>query len=265
MQKIKFYKFQGTGNDFIMIDNRIQNFPKKNAVIKKICDRRFGIGADGVILLENNLDYDFEMIYFNPDGSQSMCGNGGRCAVAFAKFLKIINNDANFLAIDGAHQATISGTDLVRLKMNDVTDIEKGKNFLRLNTGSPHQVEIRKNLDNLDVKLEGSKIRYSFGIEGINANFVEEISENRFKMRTYERGVEDETFSCGTGAVAVAIAMNKLGKTSAETILLETKGGMLEVSFRANKNFFGIKKNYENIWLSGKAEFVFEGEILCDY
>lgn len=266
MKTLKFFKYQATGNDFIMIDNRQKTFPFDNKeLIQRLCHRRFGIGSDGIILIENIENQDFKMVFINPDASQSMCGNGGRAAVNFAKKLGMIGQETSFLAIDGEHTAVVQLNGMTRLKMNDVKNIEKTLKYTRLNTGSPHDVRLVKNLDKLNVKEEGAKIRYDFGIEGINVNFVEPISDNRFRVRTYERGVEDETFSCGTGAVAVAVAMHKTGNTSKETIVLETLGGLLEVSFSVKKNLFGQKKEYFDIWLSGEAKEVFEGEILCNF
>ena len=265
MRVIRFFKYQGTGNDFIMIDNRMKTFPKGDPkLVANLCHRRFGIGADGLILLEEDKENDFAMVYYNSDGNSStMCGNGGRCIVAFAYKLGLIQKDeTTFSAPDGLHRALFKNG-MIHLQMQDVNQINKVKKGLSLNTGSPHYVEIRKNIDEIDVKQEGSKIRYSFGIEGVNVNFVEPLNDNRFKVRTYERGVEDETYSCGTGAVAVAIAMHKTGKTKDENIILETKGGTLEVNFEVKKEFLGLKiKEYSNIWLIGAADFVFEGNFV---
>jgi diaminopimelate epimerase len=256
--KIHFYKYQGAGNDFIMIDNRTLLFPKNNqAIINKLCDRRFGIGADGLILLENSDNFDFKMIYFNADGKEgTMCGNGGRCIVAFAKELKIITNTTSFEAVDGKHSANIKN-ELVSLKMADVNTIEEFKNHTFLNTGSPHHILFQTNIDTVNVKEKGAKIRYGkpYFEAGTNVNFVEQIGANSFKMRTYERGVENETLACGTGATAVAIAANKTNKTSANHIKLEVLGGNLEVSFDI-KN-----QNYTNVFLTGPAVKVFEGNI----
>lgn len=250
------YKYQGTGNDFVMIDNRLRIFPKNDInLIAKLCDRRFGIGADGLILLENDNATDFKMVYYNSDGNQSsMCGNGGRCLVAFAKKLGIIKNKATFIAIDGLHQATINENDIVSLQMKDVSEIDIHEKYVFLNTGSPHHIQIIENLASFDVKKEGEKIRYSnlYGKEGSNVNFVTQISENEFSIRTYERGVEDETLSCGTGATATAIAMNFMGKTKSNNIIINVEGGKLEVSFQENSEVF------TNVFLKGPAEFVFE-------
>lgn len=254
-----FYKYQGTGNDFVIIDNRNLNFPKNNTkLVNYLCDRRFGIGADGLMLLENDNSSDFKMIYFNSDGSEStMCGNGGRCLTAFAKKIGIISSDTKFIAIDGLHHATITEENIVSLQMIDVKEIKIEPNYVFLNTGSPHHVQFVDNLKDFDVKTEGAKIRYSdlYGKAGSNINFVEQISENEFSIRTYERGVEDETLSCGTGATAVAIAMHKLGKTTNSIVTINVEGGTLQVKFDAEN---GI---YKNVHLIGPATFVFEGEI----
>ena len=206
--KLEFFKYQGTGNDFIMIDNRQKIFSQEDTkLIGELCDRRFGIGADGLILIENHSGCDFKMIYFNSDGSQSLCGNGGRCAVAFAKYLGIIESKATFEAIDGLHYATID-EDYVKLQMHDVSSVKKISDDLFLDTGSPHHIKMTDSLKSLDVKTEGAKIRYSdrYGESGTNVNFVSKDSTDTFSIRTYERGVEDETLSCGTGVTAVATA-----------------------------------------------------------
>ena len=256
--ELHFYKYQGTGNDFIMIDNRNMSFPKNNVnLINKLCDRRFGIGADGLILLEPSKNQDFTMVYFNADGNEgSMCGNGGRCLVAFAKQLKVIDNKTTFDAVDGLHFATIEN-EIVSLKMIDVDNIEVTNSHSFLNTGSPHHISFCKNLKDLNVKEVGAEIRYGapYFETGTNVNFAEQVSENSFKVRTYERGVEDETLACGTGVTAVAIAAHKTDKTSSNKILLEVLGGNLEVSFENEGDL------YKNVFLKGPAEFVFEGKI----
>jgi diaminopimelate epimerase len=259
----KFYKYQGTGNDFVMIDNRSLKFPKNDTkLIEKLCDRRFGIGADGLILLENDDStdlssekIDFKMVYYNSDGNQSsMCGNGGRCLVAFAKKLNVIQDKAVFIAVDGLHHAKINKDDTVTLQMIDVTEIKVDSNYVFLNTGSPHHVLMVYDLANIEVKAEGSKIRYSklYGQSGSNVNFVKQVSENEFSIRTYERGVEDETLSCGTGATAVAIAMDATKKSNSNNIIINVEGGKLEVSFTEENEV------YKNVCLKGPATFVFE-------
>ena len=253
-----FYKYQGTGNDFIIVDNRLQNVDKNDTKrIQEICDRRFGIGADGFILLENDKISDFKMVYYNADGNESsMCGNGGRCITAFAKYLGIIDNRAKFMAIDGLHQSKIEN-DIVELQMQDVNTIKVFDQHSFLDTGSPHHVEMVSGLEKIDVKEEGSMIRYGepYGKAGSNVNFVEQLSNNYFAVRTYERGVEDETLSCGTGVTAVALAMHKTSKTSFKDIRLKTQGGELKVRFETDVS------GYKSIWLIGPTEQVFKGEI----
>ena len=253
-----FYKYQGTGNDFVFVDNRQELFIKNNTkLIAHLCDRRFGVGADGLILLENDPESDFKMVYFNADGNESsMCGNGGRCIVAFAERLNIINKKTTFNAIDGLHEATIENG-FVKLKMQDVNAIEVFDNHTFLNTGSPHHVTLVKNIKQFDVKNEGSKIRYGspYNEAGTNVNFVEQVNDKTFAVRTYERGVEDETLSCGTGVTAVALAMHSIGKTKAEEVALNVEGGKLKVTFDKTAN------GYKNIWLQGPATLVFKGEI----
>ncbi|MCF7561711.1 diaminopimelate epimerase [Sabulilitoribacter multivorans] len=253
-----FYKYQGTGNDFVMIDNRQQKFDKNNTKhIAFLCDRRFGIGADGLILLENHDDLDFKMVYYNADGNESsMCGNGGRCIVAFAKHLGVIKNNAVFEAIDGLHQATID-ENMVKLQMLDVSTIEKHENHVFLNTGSPHHVQFEDAIDDFDIRAKGSKIRFGepYNKAGSNVNFVKRVSDSTFRVRTYERGVEDETLSCGTGVTAVAIAMHYLGETKNNIVNLNVEGGQLQVSFEVENN------EYKNVLLIGHATFVFKGEI----
>ncbi len=251
--KIPFCKYQGTGNDFILIDNRKQTFDNQsNSQIKKLCHRRFGVGSDGLILLENSGNADFYMRYYNSDGNEaSMCGNGGRCAVAFAKKLGIIDTQTTFLAHDGLHTATITEHGIA-LGMKDVSQIEQiGKDFF-LDTGSPHYVRIIPSHKDFDTVEEGRKIRYSsrFKAEGTNVNFLS--SENgKSHFSTYERGVEDETYSCGTGTVAGAIVLGLInGK---EEHIFHTKGGKLTVKYTKTGEFF------TNIVLEGKAELVFEG------
>ena len=260
--QITFYKYQGTGNDFVMIDNRTNKFPKNNTkLVELLCDRKFGVGADGLILLENHVKYDFTMVYYNSDGNEStMCGNGGRCLVAFAKQLGVIGGKAEFEAVDGYHFATITEDNIVSLQMKDVAIIENKENYTFLNTGSPHHVELVDDLENFNVKEEGAKIRYSdlYGKAGSNVNFVSPINEDTFTIRTYERGVEDETLSCGTGATAVAIAMYVNKKVASNHVNINVEGGKLAVNFNENNGVF------TNVHLIGPATFVFEGTINCE-
>lgn len=254
--ELQFSKYQGTGNDFVMIDNRLQIFPKNTALIKKLCDRRFGIGADGLLLLENDSETDFKMVYYNSDGNESsMCGNGGRSIVAFAKKLGIVDSETTFMAIDGAHFATIDATETVALQMKNVDEIKIESDYVFMNTGSPHHVELVSDLKNVDVKNEGAKIRYSdlYGNAGSNVNFVAQINPDTFAVRTYERGVEDETLSCGTGVTAVALAMFATGKTTSQNVHLNVEGGSLTVTFKEKENKFA------DIFLIGPATFVFSG------
>ena len=266
--KIQFYKYQGTGNDFVMVDNRDGCFNYNNTeFISSICDRKYGIGCDGLILIEDDIDLDFTMRYFNSDGSQlGMCGNGARCVTQFAKKLGIINNSAIFQAIDGIHHAEIIDNSYARVKMNDIDMsnydlIDKNFDNIYLNTGSPHLVINSNDIDKIDVFNEGRKIRFSdtYKKEGVNINFVEVTSDNSLcKVRTYERGVENETLSCGTGAIAVAVVLNYSNIVSKKEIKISTKGGDLNVSFDR------VGDNFSNIWLSGVVSEVYKGEINGD-
>lgn len=257
--KITFYKYQGTGNDFVIIDNRNLFFPKNDTkLINFLCDRRFGIGADGLMLLENDNSSDFKMVYYNSDGNESsMCGNGGRCLVAFAKQMGVIADKTTFIAVDGLHHASIDVNNIVSLQMIDVDKVNATSEYVFLNTGSPHHVQLVEDLKIFDVKNEGAKIRYGelYGKAGSNVNFVCQVGENEFSIRTYERGVEDETLSCGTGATAVAIAMKDLGKATSNEITINVEGGQLKVSFDQDDT------SYKNVHLIGPAQFVFKGEI----
>jgi diaminopimelate epimerase len=256
--QISFYKYQGTGNDFIMIDNRQQQLALSGKQVAGMCHRRFGIGADGLILLEPEPGVDFRMVYFNSDGNRSsMCGNGGRCITAFARDLGVITASAKFLAVDGLHESTVEG-DQVALKMQDVKHVEAGDDFYYLNTGSPHYVKIVNDVETVDVLNEGKKVRYNdrFAAEGTNVNFMSALNDEVF-VRTYERGVEDETFSCGTGVTASALvaALNGIA-TSRNSCLIHTRGGVLEVTFEKV-----LEQNFYNIWLKGEAKKVFAGTI----
>ncbi|MFN8277539.1 MAG: diaminopimelate epimerase [Chitinophagales bacterium] len=254
--EIPFSKYQGTGNDFIIIDNRQLKKIFPSDVIARWCHRRFGIGADGLMLLEEADGYDFSMVYFNSDGKQStMCGNGGRCLAQFAKQLGIVSNTAKFVAIDGPHDATFLQNE-VQLQMIDVTTITSFGEDAVLNTGSPHYVTFREQVKDIDVFAEGRSIRQlsAFREEGINVNFVETLDDNLLYVRTYERGVEAETMSCGTGVVASALAHAKRYH-AASPIHIETPGGHLHVAFTVKEDGFS------DIWLGGPATLSFEGKI----
>ncbi|MCD0487041.1 diaminopimelate epimerase [Pedobacter sp. MC2016-14] len=257
---IKFYKYQGAGNDFILIDQR--ELSSKNIdynQIEKICNRRFGVGGDGLMFLKDHEDYDFEMLYFNADGKPgSMCGNGGRCIVAFAKFLGIIQSETNFLAVDGPHYAKISEEgNWIELQMIDVEEISKDGTAFVLNTGSPHYVKEVTALNDMDVYTAGKNIRNNdtYKTEGINVNFIENKGDHLF-VRTFERGVEDETYACGTGVTAVALSMAKQNEQQGHVITpIKVLGGDLRVEFDYNGH------NFSNVFLCGPAEQVFEGHI----
>ncbi|MGF1923891.1 MAG: diaminopimelate epimerase [Bacteroidia bacterium] len=257
---IQFYKYQGAGNDFILLDYRNESLKNiEYSTVKQLCDRRFGVGADGLMLLLNHNDFDFEMVYYNADGNLgSMCGNGGRCIVAFAKHLGIIDSETNFLAVDGPHYAKISDTgDWIDLQMINVKDIHKDGNAYVLNTGSPHYVLEVANLKQLDVYHAGKEIRNNadYKEKGINVNFVEDRGDHLF-VRTFERGVEDETYACGTGATAVALSMAKhLHHVGHIETPIEVLGGRLTIKFDYNG------EEFNNIFLCGPAEMVFKGQI----
>jgi len=257
--KIEFYKYHGTGNDFIIIDNYNHNAPELTTKqIKHICDRHFGIGADGLMMLSKKEGYDFEMVYYNADGNaSSMCGNGGRCLVKFAHHKGIHKSKYFFIATDGEHEAGIDSNGIVSLKMLDVTEVHYHLHHTVINTGSPHFVKFTENVESLDVVTMGHEIRYSktFGKEGINVNFVQTLNDDTIYVRTYERGVEDETLSCGTGVTAAALlaAHNQNGFNNVE---VKTRGGNLSVEFDKIDD-----QHFKDIWLCGPAEFVFHGEI----
>jgi diaminopimelate epimerase len=253
--QIQFYKYQGTGNDFLIVDAMPEEISFSENQIRFLCDRHFGVGADGLMLIQPSDVSDFRMLYFNADGKESsMCGNGGRCIAQFAESKKYAGNEMSFTAIDGIHKAIIKdGT--VSLQMQDVSRIRKDEQAYILDTGSPHYVLFVPDAGNMDINYEGRKIRNSsiYKKEGINVNFAQ-INKSNILVRTYERGVEGETLSCGTGVTAVAIASHASG-IGKEKIDIQTIGGNLTVSFRFSS---GI---YSDIWLTGPAEFIFKAEI----
>jgi diaminopimelate epimerase len=257
--KRTFYKYQGTGNDFILFDDRENSFPEKDTeLIARLCHRRFGIGADGLLLIRNENGYDFRMVYVNSDGKpSSMCGNGARCISRFAHDIGAVKKtELKFIAVDGPHEAVI-GKENVKVKMSDVNLIEKNPDHYFMSTGSPHYVKFEMNVKDVDVYHEGKKIRNNtrFLKEGTNVNFVESHDGGIF-VRTYERGVEDETLSCGTGVTASALAASLKGiASSSEKCFVHTPGGDLVVHFHKTA------EGFDNIWLEGPATFVFKGEI----
>lgn len=255
---LECFKYQGTGNDFVLIDNRDKSITLTREQVKFLCDRRFGIGADGLMLLELEPGVDFEMVYFNNDGNESsMCGNGGRCITAFAKHLGVIGNETKFIATDGLHEAKITN-EIVSLKMNDVRQVEIGEDFYFLNTGSPHYVKFVQDVENFDVVSEGKKIRYNerFAAEGTNVNFIER-KESELFVRTYERGVEGETYSCGTGVTAAALVAALKGvSTDKNNCRIKTLGGDLNVRYEKV-----LENTFYNIWLEGPARLVFKTTI----
>lgn len=257
---VNFVKYQGAGNDFVIIDNRNYGLPRHDVnLYKKLCDRRFGIGADGLMLLNAHDTYDFEMVYYNADGHEgSMCGNGGRCIVAFAARLGLAEKRTAFLAVDGPHEANIMAPDVIDLKMIDVNIIDSFNEQYFMDTGSPHYVVFTDKLHEVDVYNKGKNIRYSDKYKskgGTNVNFVEKVN-NGILVRTYERGVEDETLACGTGVVASAIATVIKYQDQSNAINVKARGGNLSVRFKRGDNNL-----FSDIWLKGPAEFVFEGVV----
>ncbi len=257
MKAIQFYKYQGTGNDFIMIDDRSNTFDlNDHELIARLCNRKFGIGADGLILIRNHNEADFQMIYYNADGHlTSLCGNGSRCAVMFAKQLDIVDRECTFMTVEGILDAKIQG-DLVHIKMPDVDKVEIFEDHYFLNTGSPHHICHVNEVAQYDVFNEGRKIRKGapYFQEGSNVNFVQKLKESEIFVRTYERGVEDETLSCGTGVTAAALVQALEGAQS--PVKVKTLGGDLMISFERIDD-----QNFKNIYLIGPAVKVFRGEI----
>lgn len=257
---LNFYKYHGAGNDFILMDNRAKKFNVRAVEkIKLLCHRRFGVGADGIILLEKEKGYDFRMIFINNDGSVgSMCGNGGRCIVHFAHtVLKIIKNPKKikFIAVDGEHEAEVLKNGLIKLKMQDVQEISERNGLTFLHSGTtPHHIQYVVNIESFPVCDEARKIRDNGkNPKGVNVNYVE-YKDGIFHMRTYERGVEEETLACGTGACSVAVASHNLGMLKENICHIKMPGGDLTVEFEEKDG------KYENIWLTGPAVCVFEGK-----
>lgn len=255
MDPVTFFKYQATGNDFILIDDRENVFPDRLDVIQSLCDRKFGIGSDGLILIRSSQEYDFEMVFYNPDGSQSLCGNGSRCAVRFAEKLGLVSGKCTFLAYDGPHEAELLTGQRVRLGMADVQNVMPVDHGMFVDTGSPHLVRYVQDIEDVDVYGRGREIRYSntYQEKGVNINFVE-LTDGGIRVRTYERGVENETLSCGTGVTAAAIASSARGKAS--PVPVKTRGGNLEVAFEKGDD--GV---FTGVFLTGPAVEVFSGTI----
>lgn len=259
MAVLHFFKYQGTGNDFVILDNRVPSLnPADESLIAHLCDRRFGIGADGLMLLEMERGVDFRMRYFNADGREgSMCGNGGRCLVAFAHHLGLVSGHCRFMAVDGLHEAHVAAPDWIELKMTEVKEVKSAEGYYFLDTGSPHYVSFVDDIKGVDVAEEGKVIRWSeeFQPGGTNVNFVEQTKEG-IKVATFERGVEAETLSCGTGVTAAALCLSlEQGKEGENEVPIDTRGGKLEVKFTRHGTEF------TDIWLCGPAKLVFEGNI----
>ncbi|MBK5277672.1 MAG: diaminopimelate epimerase [Bacteroidia bacterium] len=277
MNTIHFHKYQATGNDFVLIDNRAGKYSFTKDQIAKVCDRRFGVGADGLLLIEKHPSFDFNLVYYNSDGSQSLCGNGSRAAVMMASSLGMLNGKTIFNAYDGSHEAEVLPNGIIRLKMNNVKAVKMMGEDIFINTGSPHFIRFVKKLEGYPVLEEGRKIRYSeaYSPHGANANFVELQNDNSIFVRTYERGVEDETLSCGTGVTAAALAASLKGYRS--PVVVKVLGGELSVEFKTGElnalaEQAGIKAEINNpsatntgifhdIFLIGPAKMVFEGDL----
>ncbi|MGC6480411.1 MAG: diaminopimelate epimerase [Flavobacteriaceae bacterium] len=255
---VTFYKYEGAGNDFILFDNRQEDFHLSKETLAQLCDRRFGVGADGLMTINPSTSADFHLDYYNADGSiGSLCGNGSRCAVAFAHRLELMADKTQFTAADGLHQARLDvATNLVELSMHPVHEITDHGDYIFMDTGSPHHVQLVSALEQVDVPSLGKQLRHDVhGFSGANINFVEQKSPNAFAIRTYERGVEAETLACGTGAVAAAIAMHYSQQSASTTIEMHALGGVLKVQFNP------AASAYTDILLTGPATFVFKGEL----
>jgi diaminopimelate epimerase len=258
---VHFSKYHGTGNDFVMIDEReSDNSLFNTSLIKRLCDRRFGIGGDGLIILQKSVRFDFTMRYFNADGREgTMCGNGGRCIASFARRLGIVTGKTTFEGIDGVHSAMLLQGSEVKLKLADVSGIERLKDGYLLNTGSPHFVTFVKNLEEIDVEVTGAAIRHQkrFGDGGVNVNFVESGPDpQEITVRTFERGVEAETWSCGTGVTASALSVHLHLMSDIFSYRIKTRGGLLNVSFSTED-----RQHFTDIYLTGPASHVYDGTI----
>ncbi len=256
--KLLFSKYQGTGNDFILVDNLSQKYDYLSIYqIQNLCNRKFGVGADGLIKLSKSENFAFKMDYYNPDGTQSFCGNGARCAFVFAESLGIPVSEIKFEAIDGSHFGS-KKDDNIRIQMRNVNGIKSIENDFELNTGSPHYVRLSEDISSASILNFGKNIRYSknYKKEGVNVNLLKGISSSKIEIASYERGVEDETLSCGTGATACALVWDKIQNAGVNFIDVKVKGGELRIEF-SRDNFEG----YKNIFLSGPANFIYSGEI----
>lgn len=256
--KLKFSKYHGAGNDFVIIDNRNESFPKSAKLINQLCNRHFGIGADGLMLLESSTDADFHMRYYNSDGNEStMCGNGGRCITLYAKNIGLIKSTTHFIGIDGKHEANINAENIINLKMQNVSEVEIGNDYYFLNTGSPHFVKFVDDVQEIDVFNQGKQIRNSFNLKGggTNVNFID-YNNGIINIRTFERGVENETLACGTGTVASTIAYYLKTKDFKPEYSIQTQGGTLFVKFNKLSD-----NSFTEIWLKGPAVHIFDGEI----
>ena len=257
---IAFSKYQGTGNDFIIVDNRLLKWNPSSRTVAQLCHRHFGIGADGLMLLDAEDGYDFRMTYFNSDGNEStMCGNGGRCITVFARELGLIGDKAHFSAIDGTHESILKSGQkmwLCRLKMKDAVIGKVHADGIFIDTGSPHLVTFITNAADTEVVASGRMIRHDprFAPGGVNVDFVEVTGSGLF-VRTYERGVEDETLSCGTGVTAAVLAYAFLHPENRDIPEVRTRGGSLKVSYQQ------AGPSFQEVWLEGPAEKVFEGHI----
>jgi diaminopimelate epimerase len=263
VSRIHFYKYQAAGNDFVVIDNRARLLKLSKEQIMAVCDRRFGVGADGVMLLEKHPSLNFNLEYFNCDGSQSLCGNGSRAAMHFASSLGMVNGKGSFNAYDGPHSAEILSSGLIKLMMNPVSEVKVMSDDYFMNTGSPHFIRFVKYIDDYPVYEEGKRIRFDdfFKPGGTNVNFVELLADNTIYVRTYERGVENETLSCGTGVTAAALAASLKNYTS--PVKVRTLGGELSVEFKSARQpqSTGQAGTFSEIYLIGPAKMVFEGDL----